>query len=139
MNKQEIVGNRFKRHHCNAKHNTCKNQEGNICNLINPFDVNCGSWDKFKVEENNMKTNKEIERKVELHTQVSIDAYDKGFLAGKQQATKELLEEVINRIDIPVDTEKYRSETDWIYAIVDACDSLVKKLKVQLSKLGEEQ
>jgi hypothetical protein len=90
MNKQEIIGNRFKRHHCNAKHNTCKNQEGNICNLINPFDVNCGSWDKFKVEENNMKTNKEIERKVELHTQVSIDAYDKGFLAGKEQKEEEI-------------------------------------------------
>ena len=59
MNKQEIIGNRFKRHHCNAKHNTCKNKEGNICNLINPFGVNCNSWNKFKVEENNVITSKE--------------------------------------------------------------------------------
>ena len=64
---------------------------------------------------------------------------EKWFKEGKSQATKEILEEVIKEIDIPVDTEKYRSEEDWIYAIVDACDKLVKKLKQQLKKLGEKE
>lgn len=41
---------KLRRHFCKAESNTCKNQVGDLCKLINPCGVNCGSWDKFKVE-----------------------------------------------------------------------------------------
>lgn len=74
------------------------------------------------------------EQRIEAHTKVSMDAFDKGVLIGKAQALKQVLEIIDKRLD-----ELYNNCDDYrLKNSCDRCDLIrweLEKLKAELEKI----
>jgi len=82
------------------------------------------------------KMNKELIEKQLKRETARGRAYQMGFEVGKQQATKELLEDELEFCNILWNEARKYTCDGWVIIRVG---NRMDKLKVQLSKLGEEQ